>query len=595
MTHAHLPALEHVDGKLYIASNTALTTVDLSNFRTATSRVQFWSNAALTSVDVSSLDTHEVIFFGSHALTALSFPSLTAASTKLDIQQCDLLQSISAPNLVEVKALYIKKLKKITTLDLGKLKVLTDVQMQENDILATLNLPNLYVTSGTMWIQDNPELISVTLGTVALNKLYVERNDKLVSVAFPRLVTVSGFIAVGSNPLLTTLQFPEVASVATQIKIEKSASITAISFPKLEQVGNLLIEQNDLLTSIDVPRMTSFTGNVEIEENPELLSVDMTQLSSPGLNIKFRANPKLNALNICSLNSAWLTGTFILLNPSASFSCQGPVSNWPSYWGLAGVCSNSGCPAAGPTPPTPVPTPVPASPLGAPGTGPLNAGQDSTEDSGSSASNGQTEGHSSGLTSGAAPGSNQPQNPSSNPAPQTGVTIAGSTMTPANSAATSTNSTSSDVTGMVDPDDNGGRPIVLAQDNEDGISTDSAVTISVGLIVVIIVVVLAVVTLILVKKMTSAKKDETEGQGPADKYTDQEEKEQPKECWPAGGDIEDDEKASNLEQPQDGFDKADENGGTAATTTVEIPAETPAHDAETQSRDVEEDRVAEEC
>ncbi len=131
----------------------------------------------------------------------------------------------------------------------------------------------------SMTIVDFPELETslgpYNDGTMGID-LGIQISVNLTALNFPKLKYANYISIYGDYVIpLQTIEFPSLISVIstiyTSININSVNGITNVSFPKLTTISatgyQLRINQNQILTNIDLPVLTNFNGNVRFDNN----------------------------------------------------------------------------------------------------------------------------------------------------------------------------------------------------------------------------------------------------------------------------------------------------------------------------------------
>lgn len=151
-------------------------------------------------------------------------------------------------------------------------------------------------------IQNTTTLTSVSLPNFSeLVSLKIENNDLLASVEFPDLARTFGDIEILNNPQLLTVSFPlleEISSSGNGLNISDNYSLTSLSFPLLQR-SKIQVTAN-ALGAVSFPSLqTALTVNVS---NNALSSLDLSALVNCS-NMTFDGNYNMTSLDLSSITS----------------------------------------------------------------------------------------------------------------------------------------------------------------------------------------------------------------------------------------------------------------------------------------------------
>lgn len=132
--------------------------------------------------------------------------------------------------------IYVNATTNLTTLDLSMVKKILNLNISDNLKLTTINFNNL---------------------TDIYNDLNIYENEKLGSILFPLLKTIQGF----------------------DTQINDNPSLKSVSFPVLTKIQGIFCSNNPLLTSIDMPSLTS------VSKSQASLSFGNNALPSSQINL----------------------------------------------------------------------------------------------------------------------------------------------------------------------------------------------------------------------------------------------------------------------------------------------------------------------
>ncbi len=141
---------------------------------------------------------------------------------------------------------------------------------------------------------------NITLGDVTVYGSGITNLDGLSG-----LINVEGdFYLYNTNTLTNTNGLNNLTSVGGIFQISSlTATLTAINLSGLTSVNELLITQNNVLTTIDLSSLTSVDNELRITQNNQLTAIDLSSLTNSPANIYIRDNLALANLDLSNLTT----------------------------------------------------------------------------------------------------------------------------------------------------------------------------------------------------------------------------------------------------------------------------------------------------
>lgn len=260
--------------EVLIANCSNLTTVDLSAI-THLYKLTIGSNPSLVNVNLGQLISCDADFIVNNnaTLNSLNLASLTELSSgSFFIFNNASLPSLNLPSLTKVNSLF---------------------SVKSNSSLTSLNVPVLSRFLYSVNIDGNPisSLVFPSL-TQALNLNFM--GNSLTSVSCNVLATASN-ISLSLSPNLTTVNFPLLITSVIDVSYCNlttlglgnftmgtigihGTSIVNINLP-LFTSGGISFTENQSLTTLSLPSLTSITGYFALDEN-SLTSISIPSLTS---------------------------------------------------------------------------------------------------------------------------------------------------------------------------------------------------------------------------------------------------------------------------------------------------------------------------
>lgn len=228
----------------------------------------------------------------------------------------------------------------LTTVDLSKIKTLLSLTIINNQALASINFSNLKKTYKDVAINYNPSLASLSFPSLEKSTsgiFTITNNNALTNIQFPILNSLLA-ITIESNPVLSTINFDSLTKSTSQISINNNnlntilfplatniivsitdSHTTSVSLPQLTSgamhfvcplttlnapaITNCFIEiSSSLLTTLDFPNLTT-SSLIELQNNNSLTNVSLPNLTSVESYFNIVSNPQLNTISIPSIIS----------------------------------------------------------------------------------------------------------------------------------------------------------------------------------------------------------------------------------------------------------------------------------------------------
>ncbi len=209
---------------------------------------------------------------------------------------------------VNTQFIIIQNTTNLTTVRLSGITEVIDIDINNNEALASISLPDLGTVVTSLNLSSNTMLTSVEApALLSVNLMTIRDNDNLNSTDFPLLEDISTFI-FEENANLTSFSLPVLESVEglfirsnenlneinltqlaniSRIRISENANLTSFTLPALESTSDMSVSlisitRNDRLETITMPQLVNF-GDVTIEDNLALTSINFPFLTTVSL------------------------------------------------------------------------------------------------------------------------------------------------------------------------------------------------------------------------------------------------------------------------------------------------------------------------
>ena len=209
-----------------------------------------------------------------------------------------------------------------------------DFNIANNESLNEINLDSFYKNRradgrhNTFRISGNSNLKTISFGTeLDLEaSIIISGNQSLEEIVFTKLINVvSGKISITNNETLKSVSFNSLKSsndikdkgswLPPLIGISNNKLLEEINAPILEDFYNITTENNESLSEIIFPELTTVHKNLSVQGNVTLSKVHMPKLETTGDKVynsnsfNFNSNQTLNDINFDSLHKVYTSLT----------------------------------------------------------------------------------------------------------------------------------------------------------------------------------------------------------------------------------------------------------------------------------------------
>lgn len=147
-----------------------------------------------------------------------------------------------------------------------------------------------------------PEDVTRFAGCRRASGIVIRTGATIDVMPLKELEEITGDLVIGPTVGVDTVAFNGLLRVGGAIRVANNGSLRGLFFPRLEHVGRFEVDNNAVLSSISLPRLTSVDGAMVITDNNALELVSATLLSSIGQELVIAGHPKLNLLEMSRLS-----------------------------------------------------------------------------------------------------------------------------------------------------------------------------------------------------------------------------------------------------------------------------------------------------
>lgn len=246
------------------------------------------------SIDLESFtlpfleEVNSIVLYAHLSLISISIPNLTQIPEKLSLDNMRALQNIHLPNVTTIGEIVLLYLRILPTFEIPQLTSITkSFSCTNNEALTTINLPNLRT------INLNEE--EYNLG-ILISELPMLQNIQMNS-----LVQINGSLSISNLDQLQYLEIPNLQSTGN-FYLSDTLALVGISLPILNYVKDLILKENQSLTTFELANLNLIGNDFEVRFNPSLINISMPSLTRIENSVSIQSNPQLNQLYLPELN-----------------------------------------------------------------------------------------------------------------------------------------------------------------------------------------------------------------------------------------------------------------------------------------------------
>jgi len=291
----------------------------------------------LGSVDFSSLETNTPTFVQVGGLTDITFPSLTIDNSSFEVRECNDLESINTPVLVN-GGFYVNDNVSLTTINAPLFQ--TGIVWFVGNALSSISLPSMTGGNSSIRISDD-SITSISFSSLVSTdgSLRIIDTPSLTSFSAPNYTGITSpdaetvyFINVG----LTTLNLPVLSlidpNLGQKLYIEDSPNLVTINAPLLTSGAEVTLINLPLLTTI-----SSSLSNLRITDLPAFTSFSTSSTTAKVIITSNDTNSALSSINAPNATSFDLQD---YRTKSLLTSISAPLATDLTFFRLQGVVGN---------------------------------------------------------------------------------------------------------------------------------------------------------------------------------------------------------------------------------------------------------------
>jgi len=263
-----------------------------------------------------------------YSLREFNAPKLREISNRLNVGFNNI-ENFLLPNLLSIAGGgSISRNENLEEIDLDSLEEIgSSFAINYNNLLSVINLNNFYkgrrydgYHGGDLTINNNSNLKTINLGTGLdlETKIQIFNNEKLEEINVNNITNVvSGEIYIHNNETLKSVSFNSLKSSndvkdkdywhEPYILISNNKLLEEINAPSLEDFYKITINNNDSLSEVIFPELTTVHKNLGVQNNGSLSKIHMPKLETTGDKVYnqnsfyLNSNQTLNDINFESL------------------------------------------------------------------------------------------------------------------------------------------------------------------------------------------------------------------------------------------------------------------------------------------------------
>jgi|GEM_PF-6443945 len=254
--------------------------------------------------------TQEIRIYDCNVLTNVNLSMLTGI-TEITINNNPLLQSVNLNNLKTVDAGFnIYNCPSLSGFSVPLLETVGNNLRFTNTGIINLSFPVLKKATTAIAVESNPNLLSVSFPQLTgptsriLPSFSIAENYQLVSIAAPQLSRAE-VVNINGNKKCTSVNLSSLSTVRT-LQLRGDSSLASVSFPSLMSVSSLLdIQADSSLSSISFPALTS--GASILFADIKSTTVSLPALTTVSVTLSIQKNKSLASISLPVLTSVGAT------------------------------------------------------------------------------------------------------------------------------------------------------------------------------------------------------------------------------------------------------------------------------------------------
>ncbi|TID15540.1 hypothetical protein E2P81_ATG07702 [Venturia nashicola] len=276
----NLASVKSITGDLSIASNNAITSVGADSLTNIGGTFTVSNCQILSSLSMPQLSSvGNIDFQGLPNLNTLGFTSNIAKTGSLNIQNT-FLSTLDGINLQQVNSIYIANNRLLQDISFQVSNISKSLILESNGDRLTASFPNL-MSAQNLTFRNVPTLSIPSLHNVSGSLGFYE--NSITSLTAPNLTTVGGTLAINTNTQLTNVTMDSLKSITGGLQVQNNTLLTSIVFPALESVGGAT-DMYGNLTHVSLPALKDNRGAFNIQSTGDLTTDCATFKAETGAN-----------------------------------------------------------------------------------------------------------------------------------------------------------------------------------------------------------------------------------------------------------------------------------------------------------------------
>jgi len=255
-------------GSIIVANAAALVRLSSSTISSITGTFNMTDLNSLSSLDFPSLRSVDSINWVSlDQLPGVTFGSDGVTKVSKILISDTFIGSLDGLNVASVDDLDINNNRKLVSWDSDLVNVTSALKLQNNGAGAMMvNMPKLKMAA-SLEIRNVKEFNVNALAKIG--SLRFEENDKMESFTAPNATSVDE-VSFTDNEILTNITFPKISSMNGALTIQNNTALETIDgFPKLETIKGTLIFRGDF-TEAELPALENVFGKGTITSTGDI-------------------------------------------------------------------------------------------------------------------------------------------------------------------------------------------------------------------------------------------------------------------------------------------------------------------------------------
>jgi hypothetical protein len=140
-------------------------------------------------------------------------------------------------------------------------------------------------------------------GCTVLQGITIRTGASIDVAPLSELEEITGDLSIGPTVAVDEAAFNSLLHVGGTIRVASNSALRGLFFPRIERIGRAEIENNAMLTTISLPRLTNVDGALVIADNGGLELISAPLLATVGKELVIAGHRRLNLVEMSHVTS----------------------------------------------------------------------------------------------------------------------------------------------------------------------------------------------------------------------------------------------------------------------------------------------------